>query len=82
EDKAQVEKDIEAVKEALKGDDTDRIKSATDALMQSFQRVGQAVYQQAQAQDQAAPAGGGGGEATPGGDDVVEGEVVDEGGGS
>jgi molecular chaperone DnaK len=82
EDKAQVERDIEAVKEALKGDDTDRIKSATDALMQSFQRVGQAVYQQAQAQDQAAPAGGGGGEATPGGDDVVEGEVVDEGGGS
>jgi molecular chaperone DnaK len=84
EDKAQVEKDIEAVKEALKGDDTDRIKGATDALMQSFQRVGQAVYQQAQEQQgQAAAAGGGGADATsPGGDDVVEGEVVDEGGAS
>jgi molecular chaperone DnaK len=84
EDKAQVEKDIEAVKEALKGDDTDRIKSATDGLMQSFQRVGQAVYQQAQAQqDQAAAAGGGGtGPAQQGGEDVVEGEVVDEGGAS
>ncbi len=81
EDKAQVEKDIEAVKEALKGDDTDRIKSATDTLMESFQRVGQAVYQQAQAQgDQSAAAGG---ESTPpGGEDVVEGEVVDEGGAS
>jgi molecular chaperone DnaK len=81
EDKAQVEKDIEAVKEALKGDDTERIKGATDTLMQSFQRVGQAVYEQAQAQqDQAAAAGGGGGpSAEPGGDDVVEGEVVDEG---
>lgn len=81
EDKAQVEKDIEAVKEALKGDDTDRIKSATDALMESFQRVGQAVYQQAQAQQDQAAAAGGGASAQPG-DDVVEGEVVDEGGGS
>jgi len=80
-DKSQVEKDIEAVKEALKGDDTDRIKSATDALMQSFQRVGQAVYQQAQ-QEQAAAGGEAGGAGAEGGEDVVEGEVVDEGGGS
>jgi molecular chaperone DnaK len=79
-DKGQVEKDIEAVKEAVKGDDTERIKGATDALMQSFQRVGQAVYQQQAQQDQAAAAGGE--SAQPGGDDVVEGEVVDEGGGS
>ncbi len=83
EDKAQVEKDIAAVKDALKGDDTDAIRSATDALMQSFQRVGQAVYQQAQAQQQEQAAGGGGaGSAQPGGEDVVEGEVVDEGGAS
>src|ERR671919_421176 len=82
EDKAQVEKDIAAVKDALKGDDTDAIRSATDALMQSFQRVGQAVYQaQAQQQEQAA-GGGGAGSAQPGGEDVVEGEVVDEGGAS
>jgi molecular chaperone DnaK len=80
-DKGQVERDIEAVREALKGDDTERIKGATDALMQSFQRVGQAVYQQQAQQDQAAAAGGGE-SAQPGGDDVVEGEVVDEGGGS
>jgi molecular chaperone DnaK len=79
-DKGQVEKDIEAVKEAVKGDDTERIKGATDALMQSFQRVGQAVYQQQAQQDQAAAAGSE--SAQPGGDDVVEGEVVDEGGGS
>ena len=83
EDRQAVEKDIEAVKEALKGDDTDRIKSATDTLMQSFQRVGQAVYAQQQ-QEQAAAGGAPGGEETqePGGEDVVEGEVVDEGGGS
>src|ERR671918_523152 len=83
EDKAQVEKDIAVVKDALKGDDTDAIRSATDALMQSFQRVGEAVYQQAQAQQQEQAAGGGGaGSAQPGGEDVVEGEVVDEGGAS
>jgi molecular chaperone DnaK len=85
EDKAAVEKDTAEVKEALKGDDTDRIKSATDQLMQSFQRVGQAVYQQ-QAQQQAAAGGAGaaagGAAASEGGEDVVEGEVVDEGGAS
>ena len=82
EDRQAVQRDIEAVKEALKGDDTERIRSATDQLMQSFQRVGQAVYAQ-QAQQQAAAGGEGGGpQPGPGGEDVVEGEVVDEGGGS
>jgi len=82
EDRAAVEKDIEAVKEALKGDDTDRIKSATDTLMQSIQRVGQAVYQQAQQEQAAAGGPGGSADSSEDGEDVVEGEVVDEGGGS
>lgn len=80
ENKQAVEKDIAEVKEALKGDDTDRIKAATDQLMQSFQRVGQAVYEQ-QAQQQGA-ASGGPDDQSEGGEDVVEGEVVDEGGAS
>jgi hypothetical protein len=53
--------------------------------MQSFQAAGTAVHQQAQqAQAQQAQGSGSGPEAgtTEGGDDVVEGEVVDEGGGS
>jgi molecular chaperone DnaK len=83
EDREQVEKDVAEVREALKGDDTERIKAASERLMESFQKVGQAVYQQQQAQDaqQAAAAGGAGtAESGPsGGDDVVEGEVVDEG---
>jgi molecular chaperone DnaK len=65
----------EEVKEALKGDDTARIKAATDALMEAFQRVGQAMY----AGQQAAAASGGGGEAPSTDADVVEGEIVDEG---
>jgi molecular chaperone DnaK len=82
EDRDAVQKAVAEVKEALKGDDTGRIKSATDALMQAFQKVGQAVYQQ-QAEQQAAAGGGPGpGPSTAGtqegGEDVVEGEVVDE----
>jgi len=79
EDKEAVTRAVADVKEALKGDDTDRIRSATDTLMQAFQKVGQAVYQQQGTQQQQAQAGGGSGE---GGEDVVEGEVVDEGGAS
>ena len=72
------------LKEALKGDDTGAIKSATEALMQKFQSVGQAMYAQQQAsaaqEEPQAAAGGGGPESAPsGGDDVVEGEIVDEG---
>ncbi|MGH2710190.1 MAG: molecular chaperone DnaK [Actinomycetota bacterium] len=77
EDKEAVTKAIADVKEALKADDTDQIKSATDVLMQAFQKVGQAVYQQQEAEHQQAP-----GDAAPGAEDVVEGEVVDEGGAS
>jgi molecular chaperone DnaK len=71
----------EEVKDALKGDDTARIRSTTDALMQAFQKVGQAMY----AGQPAAPGSGGeaagedGGAAVSGDGDVVEGEIVDEG---
>jgi molecular chaperone DnaK len=86
-----VTKANDEVKEALKGDDVERIKSTTDALMQAFQRVGEAMYSQqatAQSEAQAAAGGGnpsgGGNEAPPseGDGDVVEGEIVDEGGSS
>jgi molecular chaperone DnaK len=79
-------------KEALKGDDVEAIRTKTDALMQAFQKVGQAMYSAQQAQ-QAEGGGGdagasgsaaagpeGGGAAPDTGDgDVVEGEIVDEG---
>jgi molecular chaperone DnaK len=72
------------LKEALKGDDVEAIKAKTDALMTAFQAVGQALYQ-AQQQEQSAAAGPEG-EATAQpesdlpDDEVVEGEIVDEGG--
>jgi molecular chaperone DnaK len=90
EEREAVTKANEEAKEALKGDDIERIKVTTDALMQAFQRIGQAMYSQQQAQSEAQAAAGGGGPTAGSGEgpsnngegDVVEGEIVDEGSGS
>lgn len=63
EDKAKVEAEIEKVKEALKGTDTEEIKKATEALQQSFYDISSKIYQQnpgADADPNAAGAAGGG----------------------
>ena len=88
-DRAELVSKNDELKQVLKADDADaeKVRGATQAAMQVFQRVGQAIYeqqQQAQAAQgpEAGPAGGGpaaGGEAESD-DDVVEGEIVDEGG--
>jgi molecular chaperone DnaK len=92
EDRDVLKTTTDEVREALKGDDVERIKSATDSLMQAFQRVGQVMYAGQQAQENQASAAGGGSEPGPqagpqtsaesGDGDVVEGEIVDEGGAS
>jgi molecular chaperone DnaK len=80
-DREELIKSNEELKEALKGEDVARIRSATEATMQVFQRIGQAMYQQTQAQ--AGPQPGPAESAPQGGEeDVVEGEIVDEGSGS
>jgi molecular chaperone DnaK len=82
-DRDELKKLNEELKEALKGEDVEKIKSGTDAVMRKFQGIGQAMYQQTQAQaSQAAAAGGGSSQGAPSGgdEDVVEGEIVDEGG--
>ncbi|HXF57758.1 MAG TPA: molecular chaperone DnaK [Actinomycetota bacterium] len=82
-DREALERANAEVKEALKGDDVNRIRRATEELMQAFQRVGQAMYAARQAAPgQAAGGGSSGPQASSGGGEVVEGEVVDEGGGS
>lgn len=80
-DREAAEKAVEEVKEALKGDDLGEIKAKTDGLMKAFETVGTAMYAQAQASQEASP--GAAGEEGPSGDgegDVVEGEIVEEGG--
>ena len=85
-DREQLKKLNEELKEALKGEDVARIKSSTEAVMTAFSGIGQAMYQQtAAAGEQGTPASGeaaGGGTSTAGDseNDVVEGEIVDEGG--
>ena len=80
-DREELKKTNDELKEALKGEDVARIRSATEATMQIFQRIGQAMYQPTQAQ--AGPQQGPAESAPQGGEgDVVEGEIVDEGSGS
>lgn len=82
-DRDELRKLNDELKEVLKGEDIDKIKAGTDAVMRKFQAIGQAMYQQTPEAEQAAAAGGGGSTTPPAGDgedDVVEGEIVDEGG--
>jgi molecular chaperone DnaK len=89
-DKAELTSKNDELKQTLKDEsaETETLRAASDALMQIWQRVGQSMHEQA-AQAQAAAGGGGGdetsapdGEQPDGDEDVVEGEIVDEGGAS
>ena len=46
-EKAKVQSGIDKLKEVLKGDDTDAIKSATEELTQMFYQMSEKLYQQA-----------------------------------
>ena len=58
-DKATIEKAVEAVKEALKGSDAAAIKSASEKLNEAWQKVSADLYKAASEQSKAAGAGGG-----------------------
>ena len=68
--------------EALKGTDTEKIKSAMEKLATESQKLGAALYQQQGAEGAAGAAGGapgaGAGAGQSGADDVVDAEIVDE----
>ncbi|HEX8939122.1 MAG TPA: molecular chaperone DnaK [Candidatus Limnocylindrales bacterium] len=79
EDKAETERRIEAVREALKGSDLDAVRSRATELAEQLQKVGTAAYQAAGAagsSDGAQPGGDGQAEGSQGGaeDEAVEGE--------
>ena len=73
---------VNELKEALKGEDIEKIKSAQSELMTSAQKIGQVLYAQQGAEGAAAGADGAGasaGSASNGSDDdVVDAEVVDD----
>jgi molecular chaperone DnaK len=88
-DKAELTAKNDELKQLLKDEaaETDALRSASDALLQVWQRAGQSMHDQA-AQSQAAAGEGEEGSSAPDGaepdgdEDVVEGEIVDEGGSS
>jgi molecular chaperone DnaK len=84
--KSEVESAIGDLKKALEGNDTETIREATEKAATASQKMGSAIYAQAQAEQQASGgaegAAGAAGEGSTGGDsdnDVVDAEIVDEG---
>ena len=74
--KAEVEEALSGLKEALKGDDADAVRSAMEALGSHSQRLAEAIYK-ASAEESSAEAGDD--SETVEDADIVDAEVVDEG---
>ena len=81
--RTEVESAISDLKKALEGNDTETIREASEKASQVSQKMGSAIYAQAQAEQQAAAqegaASGSTEDGAPQGDDVVDAEIVDEG---
>ena len=78
--KTEVREALAEVKKALEGNDTETIKAATERAAQVSQKMGTAIYQQAQAQQASSQSESADGSAGAHDDDeVVEAEIVDEG---
>ena len=71
ETRAAVQKDVDSVKEALKGDDIEAVKTAMATLSESGMKIGQEIYAKQQADEAGA-------QSAPAQDDVVDAEIVDE----
>ncbi|WFN90108.1 molecular chaperone DnaK [Arcanobacterium wilhelmae] len=66
------------VREALKGEDVEAIKSALEELNTKAQKIGEALYASAQAEQAAGAGAGAEGTAPSSDDDVVDAEIVDD----
>ena len=77
--KTEVQADVDALKSALAGDDDEAVKTAVEKLQESQTKLGEAIYQQAQAEqpEEGAAEGEATGEASSD-EDVVDAEVVDD----
>ncbi|MGW1047070.1 Hsp70 family protein, partial [Streptomyces sp. NPDC002547] len=73
--KTEVEAAVAELKETLKGEDTAEIRTATEKVAAVSQKLGQAMYADAQAAGGAGDAGAGQAKTD---DDVVDAEIVDE----
>jgi molecular chaperone DnaK len=88
EERTAIDRAIADLKEALKGDDPEKMNKAKDALLQASQKLGEVIYREAQQKgaeggpasaDGKAPGGdGASGQPKDGKEGVVDAEVVDE----
>jgi molecular chaperone DnaK len=77
-DKSEVESALEDAKKALEGDDVEAMKSQFETLQQASLKLGQVMYDQAEAQGAAGDADAGEGEEPEVDEEVVDYEVVEE----
>ena len=79
--KSEVREALAEVKKALESNDTEAIKTASEHAAQVSQKMGTAIYQQAQAQQASSQSesADGSSSSTHDDDEVVEAEIVDEG---
>jgi len=82
EDRAQVEREVTALREALKGSDMDAVKSSVSALTATLSRVATAAYQAAAASEGSSGSGGDGTGGPGGGDGSAGGDAGDGSGGA
>jgi molecular chaperone DnaK len=76
--KSSIEKQIEAVRKAKEGKDTNKIKAAVEELQRSIQQIGASMYETPGAAGAGPSAGYSQQPGSPnGGEDVIEGEVVE-----
>lgn len=84
-ERLKIDQALSELKEAIKSEDTQRIKTAKDNALMASQKLGEIIYKESQAKAQAAQAGAqanagaqaGAQQEAPKKDDVVEAEVVD-----
>jgi molecular chaperone DnaK len=76
--KSEVRSAIADVKKALESNDTEAIKTASEKAAQVSQKMGTAIYQQAQAQQATQADSADGATSAQADDEVVEAEIVDE----
>jgi molecular chaperone DnaK len=81
-EKADIERAVQDLKEALAGSDIEAIKSRHEALIRSSQAFATKLYQDASQQAAQGSGGGGDGAAAGGGEDIADAEIVDEGTGA
>ncbi|MFI8305387.1 molecular chaperone DnaK [Streptomyces sp. NPDC085927] len=76
--KTEVEAAVAELKEKLKGEDTAEIRTATEKVAAVSQKLGQAMYADAQASQAAGGGAGAGAGEAKADDDVVDAEIVDD----